>query len=213
MSIWKTLSAVDVSDHIEKKGNLSYLSWAWAWGVLMEKYPESEYEFAEPIYYSDGTCEVWVSVTISEKTRKMWLPVMDYRNKSIPNPTSRDISDARMRCLVKCLAMFGLGHYIYAGEDLPEIKGETTGEKLDANKIKKAHDYFKTEIDADNDDFDYAKIQSAWARLSGDEGIAVMNMFGKEKCGTRQYKNVLNDCLKQPLDGQGKPIFEDLSNE
>ena len=213
MSIWKTLSAVDVSDHIEKKGNLSYLSWAWAWGVLMEKYPESEYEFAEPIYYSDGTCEVWVSVTISEKTRKMWLPVMDYRNKSIPNPTSRDISDARMRCLVKCLAMFGLGHYIYAGEDLPEIKGETTGEKLDANKIKKAHDYFKSEIDADNDDFDYAKIQSAWARLSGDEGIAVMDMFGKEKCGTRQYKNVLNDCLKQPLDGQGKPIFEDLSNE
>ena len=213
MSIWKTLSAVDVSDHIEKKGNLSYLSWAWAWGVLMEKYPESEYEFAEPIYYSDGTCEVWVSVTISEKTRKMWLPVMDYRNKSIPNPTSRDISDARMRCLVKCLAMFGLGHYIYAGEDLPEIKGETTGEKLDANKIKKAHDYFKSEIDADNDDFDYAKIQSAWARLSGDEGIAVMNMFGKEKCGTRQYKNVLNDCLKQPLDDQGQPIFEDLSDE
>jgi hypothetical protein len=119
MSVWKTLSAINVNDHVEKKGTLSYLSWAWAWGVLMEHYPDAAYAFDDPISLPDGSCEVWVTVTIDGISRRMWLPVMDNRNNSIANPSSRHISDTRMRCLVKCLAMFGLGHYIYAGEDLP----------------------------------------------------------------------------------------------
>lgn len=121
--VWDNLSNVNVSQHVEKKNNLSYLSWAWAWGTLMEYYPESVYAF-EPLQISaDGTVEVWVSVTVSQGekslTRQMWLPVMDYRNKAIPNPNTFDLNKTRMRCLTKCLAMFGLGHYIYAGEDLP----------------------------------------------------------------------------------------------
>lgn len=132
--IWDTLSKIDVSEHIEHKGGLSYLSWAWAWGTLMEYYPEAEYhfsQFAQPteagaiapaldvLIYPDKSCAVHCLVTIGDVTRKMWLPVMDFRNKAISSPTSRDISDAKMRALVKCLAMLGLGHYIYAGEDLP----------------------------------------------------------------------------------------------
>jgi len=118
-NVWKTLSAIDCSKNVEKKGNLSYLSWAWAWQTLMEHYPDSTYAFCPPIFLDNETCEVHVSVTVEGKTHSMFLPVMDNRNKSIANPSTRDISDARMRCLVKAIAMHGLGIYIYAGEDLP----------------------------------------------------------------------------------------------
>jgi hypothetical protein len=117
--IWNKLSAVDCSKHIEKKGNLSYLSWAWAWGTLMEHYPDATYEFHEPTIYEGGTMEVRCTVTIEGLSRTMWLPVMDYKNQAIVNPDARAISDNKMRCLVKAIAMFGLGHYIYAGEDIP----------------------------------------------------------------------------------------------
>ena len=119
-SVWATLSAIDCSSKVEHKGKLTYLSWAWAWQTLMENYPDATYDYIEPACLSNGTVEVNVSVTVKGITHTMWLPVMDNRNKSIANPTTRDVSDARMRCLVKCIAMFGLGIYIYAGEDLPE---------------------------------------------------------------------------------------------
>ena len=119
MSAFAKLSRIDVSKHVEKKGQLSYLSWAWAWGVLMEHYPDSNYTFGENEVHADGSVTVHCSLTVEGITRPMWLPVMDNRNKSIQNPTSRDVSDAKMRSLVKAIAMHGLGHYIYAGEDLP----------------------------------------------------------------------------------------------
>jgi hypothetical protein len=117
--IFETLSKIDLSEMVEKKMNLTYLSWANAWQVVMDNYPSSNFEILDPVKFDDGSMEVWCSVTINEHTRKMWLPVMDHRNNSIINPSSRQVSDARMRCLVKCLAMFGLGLYIYRGEDLP----------------------------------------------------------------------------------------------
>lgn len=122
--VWGELSSVDVSEHVETKGTgsyqLKYLTWAWAWGELMERFPDSSYEFEPPLFFDDGSCEIWVTVSINGTSRKMWLPVMDHKNNAIIKPNSRQISDTRMRCLVKCLAMFGLGHYIYAGEDLPK---------------------------------------------------------------------------------------------
>lgn len=144
--VWKTLAKVDVNTHIEKKGGLSYLSWAWAWGILMEDYPMAEYTFGthtittddghtretDVMYYPDGTGSVSCLIRIGGLSRDMWLPVMDYRNNAIQNPTSRQISDTKMRCLVKCMAMFGLGHYIYAGEDLPTDGGTTEGDFVKA---------------------------------------------------------------------------------
>jgi hypothetical protein len=122
--IWDTLSAINVNEHVQKKMNSKYLSWAWAWGTLMSHYPSSSYEFKEPVYFNDHSCEVWCTVTVSDvnhtASREMWLPVMDNRNNAIKNPNARDINDTRMRCLTKCLALFGLGHYIYAGEDIPQ---------------------------------------------------------------------------------------------
>lgn len=126
--VWDTLSRVDVSAHVEKKQNLTYLSWAWAWGTMMKHYPQTQYYF-EDRTLDNGTMEVTVYVTIKqgeeEVTRHMWLPVMDYRNKAIPNPDSFALNTSKMRCLTKCFAMFGLGHYIYAGEDLPEESNHT----------------------------------------------------------------------------------------
>lgn len=144
-SVWTTLSAIDVSKHIEKKGNLSYLSWAYAWGTLMKYYPEATYFYDEPNVDPNGTVEVEVELTIEGITRRMWLPVMDHRNKAIVNPTSRDVSDARMRCLVKCIAMFGLGHYIYAGEDLPLAVSDAPISEIQSAKLKQLLE--KTESD------------------------------------------------------------------
>jgi len=124
--VWQKLSKIDVSAHIEKKAGLSYLSWAWAWGVLMENFPEANYVMLPNEVHADGSMTVHCSLTIGDVTRTMWLPVMDMRNKSIVSPSSTDINKAQMRCLTKCIAMFGLGHYIYAGEDLPASEPEKT---------------------------------------------------------------------------------------
>jgi hypothetical protein len=117
--IYSTLSQVDLSKFTEKKMGLTYLSWANAWGVLMKHFPSSTYQILPSETYYDGSVMVWVEVTICDHRRKMWLPVMNHKNQAICNPSSRDVSDANMRCLVKCLSLFGLGLYIYQGEDLP----------------------------------------------------------------------------------------------
>lgn len=114
--IWRTLVQVDVSKYVEKKNGLTYLSWAWAWGVLMEEFPSATYEFDPHELHGDGTVTVHCTVRVGNCYRSMWLPVMDYKNNAIKNPDARKISDTRMRCLVKCISMFGLGHAIYAGK-------------------------------------------------------------------------------------------------
>ena len=141
--IWDTLSHVDVTGHVEKKGGLSYLSWAWAWGVLMDNYPNPHPVAGDldVLTYPDGSCSVECIVTIRGCERLMWLPVMDYKNNSIKNPSSRQISDAKMRCLTKALSLFGLGHFLYAGEDTaperPEDKGKEEPKSATAKPSKK----------------------------------------------------------------------------
>ena len=121
--IWQTLASIDLSSQVDQKGKLTYLSWAWAWGSLMNHYPDTAYEFSDRTF-SDGSMEITCVVTITEGdqsvSRSMWLAVMGNRNESIQNPDSTAINKSKMRCLTKCLGMFGLGHYIYAGEDLPD---------------------------------------------------------------------------------------------
>ena len=133
-SVWETLSKVDCSEHVEDKNGLNYLSWAWAWGILMEHYPEATFEFFNECRDEMGHVEVWCRVRIGELERIMWLPVMDYKNHAMKNPDLRKISDSRMRCLTKCIGIFGLGHYIYAGEDLPS--GPDEPKKAPAPKAK-----------------------------------------------------------------------------
>lgn len=127
MSIFETLNAVNVNGHTEKKNGLTYLSWAWAWAEIKKAYPDAQYTIYETptgcIYWTDGrTCWVKTGVTINGLEHIEYLPVMDFRNASIPaeKVTSTDVNKAIQRSLTKACARHGLGLYIYAGEDLPE---------------------------------------------------------------------------------------------
>jgi hypothetical protein len=123
--IWDTLSKVDVSKHVEKKGRFKYISWAWAWGILMEHYPEATFynesnDDGYPCFFDkEGYGMVRVRVQIVDICHTECLPVLDYSNSPIKNPNSFEVNTALKRCLVKAMAYFGLGHYIYANEDLP----------------------------------------------------------------------------------------------
>jgi len=122
VDIWQTLSAVNVEAFVEEKMNLRYLSWANGWKVLMDHYPQAIMDFGANEIHEDGTMTVHCTIVIDTYARHMWLPVMDNRNKAVVRPDARQISDNKMRCMVKCLALFGLGLYIYAGEDLPSAE-------------------------------------------------------------------------------------------
>jgi hypothetical protein len=121
MKSFKELREINVNEFTEKKGQLTYLSWTWAVDTLLQNDPMAVWEFPEPKTYND-TVMVFCNVTAMGKTMRMQLPVMDNRNNAIINPDTRKISDATMRCLAKCIACFGIGLYIYAGEDLPTIE-------------------------------------------------------------------------------------------
>jgi len=117
-SKFEILSAIDVTQHIEKKGNLSYLSWAWAVDQLLRADPAATWSYNQPTLFGE-TMMVNCTVTAFGKNMSMQLPVMDFRNKAIASPDAFAVNTAMMRCLVKAIALHGLGLYIYAGEDLP----------------------------------------------------------------------------------------------
>jgi hypothetical protein len=168
---FEKLNKIDVSKKVEKKGNLSYLSWAWAWSEFKKNNSNATYKVIRDPNTNlpyNFDCEtgyiVFTEVTVGDLKHEMWLPVMDGANKAMKNKqykyqtkygekicepaTMFDINKTIMRCLTKNLAMFGLGLYIYAGEDLPEqtdeekekIKLEAENEldsfKIELNKIK-----------------------------------------------------------------------------
>jgi len=130
-SVFEVLNSINVNEHTEKKGNLTYLSWAWAWQQVKKNYPSAYYTIYENKdgmnYHTDGrTCWVKTGVTIEGLEHVEYLPVMDMRNQSIPyeRVTSFDVNKAIQRSLTKAAARHGLGLYIYAGEDLPEAEQE-----------------------------------------------------------------------------------------
>ena len=141
------LNNINVSDKTEKKNGLTYLSWAWAWGEVKKLHPTANYtiyeretEFGPVNYFTDGnTAWVKTGVTIDEVEHIEELPVMDFKNKSIPldSITSFDVNKTIQRSLTKALARHGLGLYIYAGEDLPEEEATKKIEKEQIEKIRK----------------------------------------------------------------------------
>jgi hypothetical protein len=131
------LLKTNVNEHTEKKNGLTYLSWAWAWAEALKADSSAWYKiemFGDKCYMDiNGTAMVFVTVTMYGKPMTCQLPVMDYRNKAIPNPDAFAVNTAIMRCMTKALSLHGLGLYIYAGEDLPE--GESDEGTPDEGKM------------------------------------------------------------------------------
>lgn len=181
---FKILNNINVSDKIEKKNGLNYLSWSYGWGELKKLHPDATYTIYENadglFYHTDGrTCWVKTGVTVNGIEHIEYLPVMDFKNKSITvdKVTSFDVNKAIQRSLTKAVARHGLGLYIYAGEDLPEE--ENTSDKK-AEKI-----------------FDGCVSEPSVIKPVGD-GIPAKSMkFTCDECGSEL----------QPIpDSNGRPI-------
>ena len=174
--IYSTLSAVDLSKYTEKKMGLTYLSWANAWGVLMTHYPTASYQVLPSESFSDGSMEVWVEVEIEGHTRRMWLPVMNHKNQAISNPS-----------LVKCLSLFGLGLYIYQGEDLPRQEKPVDTKAVNA-AVSSILDYIHGEF---SEEERLSSIKEIWQEMSEDEKKAAWVAKTKGGFFSMQEKEVI----------------------
>lgn len=151
MKTFNEIRAINVNEHVEQKNGLTYLSWAWAWDVFKQACPDATYKVIKtenglPYFETPAGAMVYTQVTANNETHEMWLPVMDGANNAMKSEpytytvrdwktkqmvdkkvdafTMFDVNKTLMRCLVKNLAMFGLGLYIYSGEDLPVVEPE-----------------------------------------------------------------------------------------
>jgi len=191
--IWDQLSEIDVSNHIEKKGKLSYISWGWCFQIMMDNFPDFSFEFQtfehengrhyDAMFYPNNTAMVFVTVHIGDLSRSIWLPCLDYRNKPIEDPNSFDINNAKMRALVKCIALFGLGWSLYLGQDTPIEKENTQDDDLDIDAVpdktpaepKTLADKLSDKLKADDDsplwDFDQEKSMISHGRMDTNDWL------------------------------------------
>lgn len=127
--IWGKLSNIDLKEYLQKKGELSYLPWTAALKILMENYPNAQW-IPSKEFLPDGSCMVRQDMDIDGCQRHILLAVMNYKHEAILTPNASDICNSFWRAFVKVLALFGLGHYVYAGEDVPSgtVPGESEEE-------------------------------------------------------------------------------------
>ena len=188
--IWDTLSAIDVSEYTEQKMNLTYLSWARAVMLVSNVY-EMKYKFCDidGLPYRllpDGSAEVITEITIGKHTRQMALPIMDYKNNPVKDIDSRQLNDNRMRCLVKNLAMFGLGMSVFAQWDnhLP------SEEKDEKPEVKDKHD-------------------EAWAKLFAES----MELLIKKSKTVSDLTSLYTNDTNKPQFNILKERYADISDE
>ena len=139
MSVFDKLNEINVNDYTEKKGNFTYLSWAWAVRELLNVSPEATWRIHEwgvegnkqPYMQTQAGCFVQVTVTVNNVDRTQVHPVLDHRNKTVEDPDAFQINTSIQRCLAKAIALHGLGLYIYAGEDLPIPPEPITSEQYE----------------------------------------------------------------------------------
>lgn len=203
-SAFERLAAIDVSKHIEKKNGLSYLSWAWAVDQLLRSDPSASWSFNDSMKFGE-TVMVSCTVTAFGKPMTMYLPVMDYRNKAISNPDAFAVNTAMMRCLVKAIALHGLGLYIYAGEDLPledsvqspGVHKPTANEAFqpDEEEVKFLSGIVADIISLENDPA-VAAEKFYGSGLDNDEKIYIWNELGNYSALRRKMKKI-NEELKQ----------------
>ena len=204
-----TLNNINVNDKTEKKNGLTYLSWAWAWAELKKAYPDATYKIRQfdgkPYLYDENLgYMVMTEITIDNITHEMWLPVMDNNNKAMKSTeytvntrykeitiqaaTMFDINTAIMRCLTKNIAMFGLGLYIYAGEDLPEEDEERKKAEAEQKKVE-------------NSTISEVKVKALIARCDS-EGIdqnLILNLYkvsSLDRLNEKQHRNICDNWQK-----------------
>jgi hypothetical protein len=186
MMNFKELRKIDVSKYVEKKASLSYLSWVYAVDQLQQIDSEAEWEYrffdypegTVPYCKIGATCMVFCTVTLFGKKRTSQLPIMDHRNKAIPNPDSFQVNTAMMRCLAKAISLHGIGLYIYAGEDLPEADEpvynveEIKAKLQDVTTMQGIVAYWN-ELNIGKDNPNYAKVKNlfgeAKARIAAND--------------------------------------------
>lgn len=197
-----------VSEVLEKKGNLSYLSWAHAWGEALKIDPAATFHVSTfdrgdgvtQVYMDvNGTALVWVTVTLNGKAMTCQLPVMDNKNKAIPNPDAFAVNTAIMRCMVKALALHGLGLYVYAGEDLPfdsdkpEPKPEPTKPKQEAKPLVSTDWKLKVPEGKDKEWADKVSVETAKLLDKTQSKADVMEIFKVNRTVFDQVKLVSKD--------------------
>jgi hypothetical protein len=119
MKTFNELRLINVNEHTDKKGKFTYLSWNWAVDQLLQNDPSATWTFGEPVYFNESVM-VFCTVTAFGKSMTCQMPVINNKNMAISNPNAMDVNTGMMRCLTKCISLFGIGLYIYAGEDLPD---------------------------------------------------------------------------------------------
>lgn len=211
---FEVLNAVNVNEHTESKDTgkvkLTYLSWAWAWAEVKKRYPTAAYEIIKfnglPYVYDERTgFMVYTTVTIEGVTHEMWLPVMDshnatmfdhpyevktkYSSFNVPAATMFDINKTIMRCLTKNLAMFGLGLYIYAGEDLPE---DVDDEKPAEQKKAQAKSQVKPK--------EQRKPQTQTANVQQTTSNQTQEESPELKAIKAKYTELINFCKENEID-------------
>lgn len=177
------LYGINVNDKVEKKNGLSYVSWPYAWAEVKKLHPDATYTVYENrdgwCYHTDGkTAWVKTGVTVNGIEHIEYLPVMDYKNRSIPveQITSFDVNKAIQRSLTKAVARHGLGLYIYAGEDLPETDATATATKAaeapaEHPKAERPATVTPQYVPAD----EWAVIEEAAAKTYGDSAYTELN--------------------------------------
>ena len=213
-AVFDELNAINVNGKTEKKKSggteLTYLSWPWAWAEVKKRYPDAHYEIVMhnglPYVYDENTgYMVFTNVTIDGVTHMMWLPVMDGANKAMMNhpyeystkyngkktvdaASMFDINKTIMRCLVKNLAMFGIGLYIYAGEDLPEVEAEAVAEKK-KNADQKRDDVGKEKISTTKVDALSALLQENGIKV--ETVYRLYNVKALSDLNEKQHTNII----------------------
>lgn len=185
-SVFATLSAIDITDKLKKKQNLSYLPWSSAWAIIKHHYPDATYHPVPDangcLYHTDGkTCWVETSLTIAGETQNETLAVMDHRNASIPADTiqSTQFGKSLKRCLVKNAALFGLGLSLWNGEELSDEAKATRKRKQqeDAEAEKKE----KAALTAENAKIIELAKQKIDAGVDKDTVYAIVQQYNNGK--------------------------------
>ena len=196
-SLFKDMSQINVNEHTEQKGQFTYLSWTYAWNELMKTGADVTYKVLPVEYHQDGSATVHTEMTVDSVTFPMYLPVLNFKNQAISNPNAFDINTARMRCLVKNIAMFGLGIYIYAGEDLP-IADQADEYNALCEQYADSILAIKDGISTD----DLSSASEAWFELSNEVKGALWKAPSKGGCFTTKEREVMKSSEFRLANGQ-----------